>query len=410
MKRTCILVLAMVMMMTMVLPACAVGSKESQEAPKAEQAIVTAQGIRLDGNEVQLSAYNINDANYVKLRDVSALLKDTEVKFRVEYDEERNEINVFAGEDYDANDADLAKLETGKVAKATPSMQHAFKVEQGKKAEEGSLLSLKGYNVDGFNYFKLRDLGQGMGFGVAYDYKTKEIILSSTEKELEDLNVPKVFVDPIKEYQAKDAGELGLKPDNGKGQPEIAVWGRPTCPACVSLTEYLDEQGYTYTYHNTRDEDEKVAQENRDFLEAQGINAVPFIVIGSYSYSGYNASAVRAMVEANRFIMDKEFTDPTVISSKIKPAGDLAQEKNAEAIVLYGFEACPYCVKIKNYMDAQGIKYVVKDTKEDPAAKAEWKSTGNKYVPTLIVGPFNVEGSSVANLNAAIQAAQHLND
>lgn len=68
-------------------------------------------------------------------------------------------------------------------------------------------LNLKGYLVAGNNYFRLRDLGKELGFGVAYDYKTKTVLIDSENPDLKDLDDEKSSTGPIAEIQTKDGVE-----------------------------------------------------------------------------------------------------------------------------------------------------------------------------------------------------------
>lgn len=44
----------------------------------------------------------------------------------------------------------------------------------------GQVVSLKGYNINNNNYFKLRDLGAALGIGIDWDSTTKTVVVDST--------------------------------------------------------------------------------------------------------------------------------------------------------------------------------------------------------------------------------------
>ena len=55
-------------------------------------------------------------------------------------------------------------------------------------------------------------------------------------------------------------------------------------------------------------------------------------------------------------------------------------------LVLYHFEWCPFCVKVRNYLKSRGIEIAEKDTMADPSAKQElFAATGRGQVPCLFI-------------------------
>lgn len=55
-------------------------------------------------------------------------------------------------------------------------------------------------------------------------------------------------------------------------------------------------------------------------------------------------------------------------------------------IILYHFEACPYCIKVRDYLEQQGIQIPMKDTRLDEAAYQELiQIGGSSQVPCLVI-------------------------
>ena len=55
-------------------------------------------------------------------------------------------------------------------------------------------------------------------------------------------------------------------------------------------------------------------------------------------------------------------------------------------LTLYLTAWCPYCVKVKNYLQGRGIEVAEKDTSADAAARDELISlTGKTQVPCLVI-------------------------
>lgn len=55
-------------------------------------------------------------------------------------------------------------------------------------------------------------------------------------------------------------------------------------------------------------------------------------------------------------------------------------------LILYQFPACPYCRKVLRFIEEHHLAIPLKDTREDPAARAELTRLGGKsQVPALAI-------------------------
>ncbi len=55
-------------------------------------------------------------------------------------------------------------------------------------------------------------------------------------------------------------------------------------------------------------------------------------------------------------------------------------------LTLYHFNGCPYCAKVRAYLDENNIEIPMKDINEDPANRAELLEIGGKgQVPCLVI-------------------------
>ena len=144
---------------------------EASEPVKAEGA-KTFQEVYLDGEKVDLGAYLINQRNYVKLRDVAALLTATDAKFNVGF--ENKKVVITTGETYEKLDTDLVELPEGKVEALMGEQAFIFNGEE--KMVKTALINQN-------NYLQLRELGELIGFGVHYNEETRAIELSSKVEE-----------------------------------------------------------------------------------------------------------------------------------------------------------------------------------------------------------------------------------
>ena len=57
-----------------------------------------------------------------------------------------------------------------------------------------------------------------------------------------------------------------------------------------------------------------------------------------------------------------------------------------QQLTLYHFMSCPYCLKVRNYLQKAGITIPMKDTLADPKNRQELIKIGGKpQVPCLII-------------------------
>ncbi len=130
--------------------------------------------VMLDGKQVKPVGYNINGNNYYKLRDIALILNGTTAQFGVSWDKSTRSMNLTPGSGYEAVGGELGAIPT---KNATAQTSNETVLINGIKA------SLTAYNVDGYNYFKLVDLGDALGFDVGYESKTRTVLITTPTVE-----------------------------------------------------------------------------------------------------------------------------------------------------------------------------------------------------------------------------------
>ena len=134
------------------------------------KAVPSADKTTLNGSPVTMQAYKINNNNYVKLRDFANLVNNTPNNFEVVWDQSLNAINLYTKKPYTAVGGEGTPIGVEeKQAKETDSAIYV----------NGEQVSLKGYNINNNNYFKLRDLGSALGIGIDWDNTTKTVVVDS---------------------------------------------------------------------------------------------------------------------------------------------------------------------------------------------------------------------------------------
>ena len=119
----------------------------------------TWQPIFVDGQQVEMEAYNINGNNFVKLRDIAYLLNGTEKQFQVGFVSASNSIFISRKTAYTSVGQENLALDSPK--RVIPSKQSVYL--------DSAQVSPMTYNIDGNNYMMLRDLALLVDFGMSYD-------------------------------------------------------------------------------------------------------------------------------------------------------------------------------------------------------------------------------------------------
>ena len=211
MKKKFSLLLAIVMLVTL-LPTAFAESK-TVEATK------TSQKLTLDGKDVKVGFYNIEGSNYIKLRDLAAILSETEAKFNVEYDKKNNSFIIEKNSSYVKAKGDLEELKDEK-AKATMSSKKVLinylPGSSGVYQEKIASTAL----INGNNYLKLRDLADLVDFGITFNKGTNtiEILSNWTDKTYGGFIVDKFTKEEEKVFDAAEKFYNAIANDDKEGQ------------------------------------------------------------------------------------------------------------------------------------------------------------------------------------------------
>lgn len=129
----------------------------------------TNQKINFDGKSIALEVYNINDENYFKLRDIAYIMNGTSSRFSVSMGEGHT-IYASTGEAYYAIGGEMS---IGEDKSSTCVLSNWTLYVNGEK------VTVTAYNLGGNNFFRLRDLGSALGFGVDYEKSTRTVLITS---------------------------------------------------------------------------------------------------------------------------------------------------------------------------------------------------------------------------------------
>ncbi|MZT26123.1 hypothetical protein GT642_03995 [Butyricicoccus sp. BIOML-A1] len=131
---------------------------------------VSRHKVTLNGAKADLAAYTINGSNYFKLRDLAKALKGLDSEFEVKWNAAQQRIDLTSRTAYTA---------VGGEQTALPAGNKAATLTNASVYLDGKPLSLTAYSISGNNYFKLRDLGDALGFSVDWDNATSTVTISA---------------------------------------------------------------------------------------------------------------------------------------------------------------------------------------------------------------------------------------
>ncbi len=134
------------------------------------EAKYTTSKVLVNGNEVAFEAYNINDNNYFKLRDLAMALNGTEKQFEVVWDSVNSCVNMMHGP-YTAVGGELA---------AGDGMDKTAAIGTKDIRLNGEPVDLAAFLINDNNYFKLRDLGMLFYFNVGWDGANNCIMIDTS--------------------------------------------------------------------------------------------------------------------------------------------------------------------------------------------------------------------------------------
>ena len=127
-------------------------------ADDAIEVVSTTQAVTVNGETADLEGFNVEGFNYFKLEDVAAAV-DKNV--------------TFDGKTFTIEEA---------PAEETTAPTEATEETPAEETTEATEVEYSSIEVEGVEYFKLRDLAEIIGFGVDYDAATSTVVIT-TEAE-----------------------------------------------------------------------------------------------------------------------------------------------------------------------------------------------------------------------------------
>ncbi len=152
-----------------------------QDAVNTEQAPATNKKtayagraqLRIDGKDVAMDIYIIDDYSYFKLRDLAYAMTGTSKQFDTIWIEADQAIHLQTGIPYTLTGSGTeGKPSQLKDAVAVPSSAHLF--------VDGNPENVSAYTIQDYTYYKLRDLSSLVGFEIAWDEQNATIDIDTS--------------------------------------------------------------------------------------------------------------------------------------------------------------------------------------------------------------------------------------
>ena len=143
--------------------------------------------IYVDGERANVAAYEINDNNYFKLRDVAAILSGTDAQFEVTWDQATGNITLTDNQPYTTVGGELGSI---------PAANQTAEDSTAAVYRDGTQVHYTGFEINDNNYYKLRDIAADFDFGVTWDNDTQSVLITTTEGYTPEGEEPETPVEP----------------------------------------------------------------------------------------------------------------------------------------------------------------------------------------------------------------------
>ncbi|MCL2199512.1 MAG: cellulase family glycosylhydrolase [Defluviitaleaceae bacterium] len=185
----------------------------------AVPAAPSAHGMFVDGWEVEISAYNIDGHNFFMLRDIAHALRNTSAEFGIDWDGERSAVILTTGVIYASAEGFSVVAEDVVYAVQSTAVIYV----------DGSRTFLRAYNINGHNYFMLRELGDALGFYVGWDAVENAVFIDTPPNAPEPMPEPQPETEPETESETEAEAESETEAE-AESEPEPAPAHDPVIP------------------------------------------------------------------------------------------------------------------------------------------------------------------------------------
>lgn len=139
-------------------------------ADQTVKASVTESRTYFDGEQADLTGFNIQGSNYFRLRDIAEHFSGTSSQFNVSWNIKSQAVEVSTGQVYVPDGSGEDKYYSR--SRTYPAIPQNLKL-----LIDGTLQTVKAYKIDGSNYVQLRDLAGRIPYDVEYEASAGKLSL-----------------------------------------------------------------------------------------------------------------------------------------------------------------------------------------------------------------------------------------
>ncbi|MBE5821024.1 MAG: hypothetical protein E7311_00355 [Clostridiales bacterium] len=165
----------------------------------------TESKIFLDSVQMYFETYLIDGYNYFKLRDLAYVFNKNKKAFNVEWNEKLDRIDIITNKNYIPLGNEMQNLNIYKEDKNATYTKSSIYVDNVKKEFET-------YLIDGYNYFKLRDVLKIIDCGVIYDNITMDININTLNSYIDESYKVPILMYHHFEYDADGTNDMIITP------------------------------------------------------------------------------------------------------------------------------------------------------------------------------------------------------
>jgi glutathione S-transferase len=189
-----------------------------------------------------------------------------------------------------------------------------------------------------------------------------------------------------------------LRDDPPRPELPLELYAFESCPYCRKVREVLSELDLEFIARTSA----KGADAKRAFVRAQGGKAqFPFLVDPNRGVRLLESEAIIDYLMEHygpgRFAVERALAPWNTLTSAV---ASVARARSASVItgfggraqpeqmlVLYQFEASPYCRKVREVMDQLNLDYLVRNVAKGSARRAELRAEGGRVMVPFLIDP-----------------------
>jgi glutaredoxin len=175
-----------------------------------------------------------------------------------------------------------------------------------------------------------------------------------------------------------------------QGKPKVILFTMDGCPPCADVVANLRSRNVTFEEVNT------TTDEGKRRVEKFGVMQVPLTVIGSRKVIGNDLLSIESAL-AEAYGMD------ALTPAVRQVMRNHFDEQGKPRVIMYGVNTCPYCKRMKAYLDERKIAYQFVDVSDFGSGKSAYEALSGRGYPLIFVGYRRIDGYNEDTVNQAVK-------